>query len=744
MMFLDITEGVRDVFVGIASLFFNILKVLADLFFNVSMVQLLNDETVAVIYQRIGLILGLFMLFKLTFSFIQMIIDPDTITDKEKGAAKLIMKVVIVVILLGTVPTIFKAAFKLQDALISPEDNVIAKVVLGNNVQLGSFGEQFAAELFTATFDDENQNSAEDFKNQLITDKNVKYTAGAQYISTVGDAFLTIIIGAIAAWTFLMYTVSIGLRTVQLMFLQLIAPIPIMSYLSSKKETGFSSWVKQCISTYLDLFIRLFILYFAILAIKILMSINTMEMIKSSTGQNYGTFGFRIIYIVLILAILLFAKKAPDLIGELFPGIKTKASGDFGLGYKNRTAIPDLARRGIGTAIGAPIGMLGNTLARGTSKVMDNRNKNRDITDPSKRIKSTKGVGKAALFGGLAGFGSGIRGGFTGKGVYGGFSKDARGRMKTGNKRYISNENNDYTMGERIEDSLANTLGFTSYTQKLKERQSINKATIDTAKKVESLYNDTMKAEAKAKHEAAEYLSLDPTNQARIAGERYAQTQLNLEMLNDSSSTLRQTFKVGEIKHGQEVNFNSELTTELAKVSSLKSDGTFKTTTELDHERESVRQKVKAKYAYTNEQEVSSALVKEIEKVKSENNAAEKEWTKEFGTEASKASSPIANQKLISEIKLVQEQINIHNKTYEGNKEAQIDYDLNPDTIDFTDVDNYIKGKGDYNDDPSNTSPKKGKSLKIQKESRMSENYNIDSEIAARELKQQGNKKSGN
>ena len=85
MQFLifNFAENVRNMFLGLATMVYKLLAGMAQLFFDISTVQILDNPTVSAIYQRVGLILGLFMLFKLTFSFIQMVVDPDQITDKE-------------------------------------------------------------------------------------------------------------------------------------------------------------------------------------------------------------------------------------------------------------------------------------------------------------------------------------------------------------------------------------------------------------------------------------------------------------------------------------------------------------------------------------------------------------------------------------------------------------------------------------------------------------------------------------
>ena len=58
---------------------------------------------------------------------------------------------------------------------------------------------------------------------------------------------------------------DMAVRAVKLGFLQLIAPIPLIAKVDPKKgDEVFNKWVKECTSTYLNLFVRLVAIYFAL------------------------------------------------------------------------------------------------------------------------------------------------------------------------------------------------------------------------------------------------------------------------------------------------------------------------------------------------------------------------------------------------------------------------------------------------------------------------------------------------
>ena len=54
--------------------------------------------------------IAIFMFFRVAFSLITMLVDPSTIDDKEKGAKKVVMNIMICLILIVVVPKIFQYA----------------------------------------------------------------------------------------------------------------------------------------------------------------------------------------------------------------------------------------------------------------------------------------------------------------------------------------------------------------------------------------------------------------------------------------------------------------------------------------------------------------------------------------------------------------------------------------------------------------------------------------------------------
>lgn len=144
--------------------------------------------------------------------------------------------------------------------------------------------------------------------------ENTRYVFAFNWLASaiVGIVFLTILIG---------FTIDIAVRSIKLAVLRLLAPIPIISYIepkSSKDGGMFSSWVKALTSTYLDLFLRLAIVYFVIFLIQDMIANG---IIINETGGLVG--GFSIIFIM--LGLFFFAKMAPKFIKDAL-GLKGSMS----------------------------------------------------------------------------------------------------------------------------------------------------------------------------------------------------------------------------------------------------------------------------------------------------------------------------------------------------------------------------------------------------------------------------------
>lgn len=144
---------------------------------------------------------------------------------------------------------------------------------------------------------------------------SIKKLAGAGTYAFAYSFLLSGISALIIAIVLIGYTVDIAIRAIKLAVLRLIAPIPIISHMSisakeAKGEDTFSLWTKAVISTYIDLFTRLIIIYFVIYLIQDMLQNGIV--IRTGTGI-VGAISF----VFIVIGLFLFARQAPKFIRDV-------------------------------------------------------------------------------------------------------------------------------------------------------------------------------------------------------------------------------------------------------------------------------------------------------------------------------------------------------------------------------------------------------------------------------------------
>lgn len=396
LFFIDINAELRKVAGSICNAIYSLISILFDVFYNLANIRILNagyevngiwhDAPITVIYKRVTLLLGIIMVFYVTFQFIKYVLEPDTFSDKEKGGEKLVFKLIIVVVLMGTVPTIFDKAYDVQRLILN--SHLIDKVLIGNaNSNVESFGRNLSANVFSLFYyQDVSVSEGLICEDNLTCQEIVKMNlggitrAGSMPVITTGlgkkvndgryaihfDTWFAMGVGLFLCYILVLYVIDIGVRVAQLTYLQIIAPIPIIAYLSPKKDGMFQKWAKQCAITFLDLFIRLFIICFMLLVISNISISSIGESINANVDETTKTW----VYIALILGLLLFAQKAPKLIQELFPNMGA-AMGNFGLKPGDR--MPALAAKAAAMGLGGASALARKTIGRTANAIKHNR-----------------------------------------------------------------------------------------------------------------------------------------------------------------------------------------------------------------------------------------------------------------------------------------------------------------------------------------------------------------------------------
>lgn len=341
---------------GLCNIIYFLISRLFQLFMIVSQLNILSSDEIGPIYERITLILTIVMVFYITFEFVKYVVQPDAMTDKEKGVGNIVKRMIIAIVLIAFVPRIFTMAYDIQNKLIT--NQVFSKIILGEkNIDFDTFGSTFSADMLGVfygldeeycsgdNYDDKCQEAEKKVEDNLAklregnkvtimpgltTTKDFTIDGSNEKVFPVRfDGLMAIIIGGVILYLVVLYTIDVGTRYAQLIFLQIMSPIAIIGYISPKKDNIFSKWLKQCVTTYLDLFIRLTIIYFILLIIDVLGdSFTSGSLFAGVEGvEGYKTLA----YIALVMGLLVFAQKAPKMIGELLP---TGGAASIGYGLK--------------------------------------------------------------------------------------------------------------------------------------------------------------------------------------------------------------------------------------------------------------------------------------------------------------------------------------------------------------------------------------------------------------------------
>ncbi len=322
------------------------------------------------ITKKIYIIIGIFMIFRVAFSLIQMLANPDMLADKEKGAGKLATRVVIVFALIVMVPTIFEMAYGLQNAVL--DDNIIGSIFnaggVGEKDYVENKGSEMAMDIFkgmikpvgskrtncmcAVTTDNgcgtTAYNKATSISEIRSAEKNGLHTNPGTLDcftdKSVDDGYLLEyrpLISSVAlgmmAWLMVGYCIDIGVRYLKLVFLQLIAPICIATYVVGGKDNSFNKWIKMTTSTYLLVFMRLMIIYIIMFIAKNITSITD----KLSSLSS----------VAVILGMLVFAKNAPKLISDLFGIQEDKEGGLKGIAKAALLGAAAMGVGGVGSAV---------------------------------------------------------------------------------------------------------------------------------------------------------------------------------------------------------------------------------------------------------------------------------------------------------------------------------------------------------------------------------------------------------
>ena len=433
-----VQNALRSILMTLDHVVYWCIGVVYNILFNISETTIISSDTLKAFYGRVQLILGVIMIFKISVSLLQYVINPEAFSDKKKGVGQVITRMVTMLAMLTAIiplniplsaedetnktynyylnqnGLLFGTMFSLQHRIL--KQNTIAKLVLGNTEnsftvtdsdnteyetdfsENSNAGEAVAAYVLKSFFrinvKDELSSDNIDNQDNYFCDANKKVNnaahlgvaltasgaavgtviapglgtvigagvgaaangiyrlfkwadadnAGTYYndwvntnnISTLAEMVnincdsrylfsyfpvVSTVCGVLLLLVFATTCLDVAIRALKLAILRLIAPIAIISYIDPKsaEKGAFSNWVKLLVSTYLDLFLRLAIIYFVMFIV--------MEIIHGGLELPLGNGVIGLLStVVIIIGLFYFARQAPKFITDAL-GIKSLGMG---------------------------------------------------------------------------------------------------------------------------------------------------------------------------------------------------------------------------------------------------------------------------------------------------------------------------------------------------------------------------------------------------------------------------------
>jgi len=311
-----------------------------------------NVTIVETVRTKIYIILGIFMLFKISASLISYMVNPDQMSDKEKGAVKLISRTITMLVMLILLPTIFTYIYKVQTVFLP----ILPRLLLGKEHDeirdtVSEKSNTMAVTLLQAFFHP--YYSEEDGQEYAAIDGSTEIESLSDFVQKVNEGnvmaipllgttagysyeyrfLLSTVVGIVVLILLISITIDIAIRLFKMLILEMLAPIPIMSYVDpkSQKDGAFQNWLKELGKTFADIFIKLGLIYLILFFVDELQNNNLFKNYGAAEGSGISPIRLMYLRVFLIIGLLMFMKQATKFIKSIL-GIKDNKDGGSFLG----------------------------------------------------------------------------------------------------------------------------------------------------------------------------------------------------------------------------------------------------------------------------------------------------------------------------------------------------------------------------------------------------------------------------
>lgn len=565
------TVWILDVFNKISLIFDSFVYTLAGWLFNAFLDLCKYNITTElgdfqVVIDRIKVFIGILALFVLIKSLLEVMADPEKLSANGESIIK---NVVTSFALLIIFPFIFEVLNGFQIAVV--ENDTIMRLVLNeemieaSEVEDGLFwtmnnsGNIYMNNVFLLFFRYDDDVTFMDVVGSLANGGplSIILDLSDAVFGTVSSAIdavrkgspilallpfcnsslieyqypiISTIVGLVFCYYFFQLAIGVGIRLFKLFLLQVVAPFPIIMNINPSTQGYLKKYTSYLTSTYIDLFVRMFIVMLVYPLIGFIL-----DKINTESSGNL------VINLMLIIAMLKFAKEFPKMISDLF-GLDISSGGKSPKGFLG--------------------GLFGGALSLGASAITGTNAglKGRDLAGHM-AMNTWKGAsaGSKGLKNGIGAFGSSVLDNAANSYATanqiknaGGISNYSKGRMlqRTGYDKYDAGES------ERLADAVKTAESEKNkYNDYLSKVNNLRKASQDYFAKA-MMQNEATKDTGMA---YARNLSIVRNNGAGVSLDEY-KTALNF--VSSKNNDLEKFYNGGSDLSG---------TAAYAELSSLKS-----------------------------------------------------------------------------------------------------------------------------------------------------------------------------
>ncbi len=340
---------IRNLFCSIDYYIYSSIEWVVQGIFDISTLRTYT-KIVDQVRNKIYVLLGIFMLFKLSITLVNYLINPEQMSDNQKGMKKLVPRTILLLALLLLTPTIFRFLYRAQTVFVPMLPKIfIGKTVSDVNKTVTKNSNTMAVTLLQAFFHPYYSDKADDEFAPIDGSKEI--TSLTDFVQHVNDSnpltipllgesvagysyeyrfFLSTIVGLITLGLLVAITLDVAIRLFKMLVLEMLAPIPIIGSISptTDEQTSLQSWAKELAITFLDIFIKLSLVYLVLYFVTELNSNTLFVTWEGAEGSKISPLRLMYLKVFLILGLLIFAHQAPKFIRKMF-GIKDGDEGNF-------------------------------------------------------------------------------------------------------------------------------------------------------------------------------------------------------------------------------------------------------------------------------------------------------------------------------------------------------------------------------------------------------------------------------